>query len=263
MTIEKPQTLVGRVALITGGGSGIGQGAAMALAGEGAAIAVADINPEAAAETTRRLHAAGARAVAVTMDVTDIASVETGFLAAVQALGPVDILVCSAGRNEHSPAGNTILNMDLESWNRLINLNLNGTVYTCRVAAAGMVARHWGRIIMIGSAAGYRLGPGGGGYAVAKAATAAFTKILARELAESHVTVNAVIPFFVDTPMLRRQFPSDAQLTAQMAEGPLANPMHVVLQVQDQVEAILYLCKESGRYITGQALHINGGSFMP
>ena len=255
------QSLAGRVALVTGGGSGIGQGAAFALAKEGAAIAVADINPEAAAATTRHLLAENARAVAIAMDVTDIANVEAGFAAATQALGPVDILVCSAGGNEHAPAGNTIMNMQLDSWNRVINLNLNGTVYSCRTAAA-MVARRWGRIVIIGSTSGFRLSSGGG-YAVAKAATSAFTKILAREVAESHVTVNAVIPFFVDTPMLRKQFPSDAQLAAQMADGPLANPMHVVLQVQDQVEAILYLCKESGRYITGQALHVNGGSFMP
>jgi NAD(P)-dependent dehydrogenase (short-subunit alcohol dehydrogenase family) len=257
------QSLAGRVALITGGGSGIGQGAALALAKEGAAVAVADINPQAAAETTQRLLAENARAIAITMDVTDITSVEAGFAAARQALGTIDILVCSAGGNEHFPVGNTVLNMNLDSWNRLINLNLNGTVYTCRTGVAGMVPRGWGRIIIIGSTAGYRLSGGGGAYAVSKAATAAFTKILAREEAASHVTVNTVIPFFVDTPMLRKQFPSDAQLTAQMADGPLANPMHVVLQVKDQVEAILYLCKESGRYVTGQALHINGGSFMP
>ncbi len=256
-------SLAGRVALITGAGSGIGQGAALALAKAGAAVAVADINPEAAAETTRRLHSENARSVAITMDVTDIDNVQSGFAAAVQALGPIDILVCSAGGNEHSPAGNTVLNMDLDSWNRLINLNLNGTVYTCRAAVAGMVPRRGGRIIIIGSASGYRLAAGGGAYAVAKAAIAAFTKILAREVAADNITVNAVIPFFVDTPMLRKQFPSDEQLAAQMQEGPLANPMHVVLQVQDQVEAILYLCEDSGRYITGQALHINGGSFMP
>ena len=261
--MAQDQSLTGRVALITGGGSGIGQGAAFALARHGAAIALADINPQATAETTRRLHDENARAVGITMDVTDIANVESGFAAAVQSLGPVDILVCSAGSNEHSPAGNTILNMNLDSWNRLINLNLNGTVHACRAAAAGMVARRWGRIVIIGSTSGFRLSSGGGGYAVAKAATSAFTKILAREVAESHVTVNAVIPFFVDTPMLRKQFPSDEELAAQMRDGPLANPMHVVLQVQDQVEAILYLCKDSGRYVTGQALHVNGGSFMP
>jgi len=256
-------SLSGRVALITGGGSGIGQGAALALAQAGAAVAVADINPEAAAETVRRLQSESARAVAITMDVTDIDNVQSGFDAAAAALGPIDILVCSAGGNAHTPGGNTVLNMDLDNWNRLINLNLNGTVYACRVAAAGMVPRRWGRIVIIGSASGYRLASGGGAYAVAKAAIAAFTKILAREVASAQVTVNAVIPFFVDTPMLRKQFPSDEELAAQMRDGPLANPMHVVLQVQDQVEAILYLCKDSGRYVTGQALHVNGGSFMP
>ena len=263
MSTTSEQSLTGRVALITGGGSGIGQGAALALGRAGAAIAVTDIDPQAAAQTTRRLLGENLRALAIPMDVTDIASVESGFAKAAQDLGPVDILVCSAGGNEHNTAGNAILNMDLESWNRLINLNLNGTVYSCRTAAAGMVQRQWGRIVIIGSTSGFRLSSGGGGYAIAKAASAAFTKLLAREVAASNVTVNTVIPIFVDTPMLRKQFPSDQALNAQMQEGPLANPMHVVLQVEDQVAAILYLCKDSGRYITGQALHINGGSFMP
>jgi NAD(P)-dependent dehydrogenase (short-subunit alcohol dehydrogenase family) len=256
-------SLHGRVALVTGAGSGIGRGVALALAREGAAIAVADIDVAAAAETMRLILAENARVISIVMDVTNIANVEAGFAAAAQSLGPVDILISSAGGNEHHPGGNSITNMDLASWDRVLNLNLNGTVYTCRTAASGMVSRNWGRIVIIGSASGYRLASGGGAYAVAKAAIAAFTKILARELASNYVTVNAVIPFFVDTPMLRRQFPSDRELAAQMEDGPLANPMHVVLQVEDQVEAVLYLCRPSGRYVTGQALHVNGGAFMP
>jgi 2-hydroxycyclohexanecarboxyl-CoA dehydrogenase len=254
--------LRGRVALITGGGSGIGRGAAIGLARVGAAIAVADIDAEAAAETVRQVEAGGGRAVAVGMDVTDLASVESGFDSAARALGPVDILVNSAGGNEHSPDGNTTLAMDMASWDRVIRLNLNGTLNTCRVATAGMVARGWGRIVIIGSAAGYRLAGGGGAYAVAKAGVAAFTKILAREMAEHNVTVNSVVPFFVDTPMLRRQIPTEEAMAKTMQEGPLANPMRVVLQVEDQVGAILYLCLASGRFVTGQAIHVNGGAIM-
>jgi 2-hydroxycyclohexanecarboxyl-CoA dehydrogenase len=255
--------LAGRVALVTGAGSGIGRGAACALAVHGVAVAVCDVNGEAACRTVDDILAGGGRAMAVNMDVTDIVSVTAGFAAAEAALGPADILVQSAGGNERAPGGNEIATMDLASWDRVIRLNLYGTMHTCRVAAAGMVARGRGRIIIVGSAAGYRLGAGGGAYAVAKAGMAAFTKILAREVAASQVTVNSVVPFFVDTPMLRRQFPDDAALEAEMTTGKLANPMHVVLQVEDQVEAILYLCRASGRYVTGQALHVNGGSVMP
>jgi 2-hydroxycyclohexanecarboxyl-CoA dehydrogenase len=221
------------------------------------------VNIEAACRTANEITAEGGRALAVEMDVTDIASVTAGFGAAEAALGVVDILVHSAGGNERSPGGDTVANMDLAVWDRVIRLNLYGTVHACHAAAPGMVARGWGRIIIVGSAAGYRLAAGGGAYAVAKAGIAAFTKILAREVAASHVTVNSIVPFFVDTPMLRRQFPDDAALEAEMNTGKLANPMHVVLQVEDQVEAILYLCRASGRYVTGQALHVNGGSIMP
>jgi 2-hydroxycyclohexanecarboxyl-CoA dehydrogenase len=255
--------LQGRVALITGGGSGIGRGAAVALAQAGAAVAVADIDRAAAAETVHMVGAAGGQALAIAMDVTDPASVEHGFADAARALGPVDILINSAGGNEHAPAGNTVARMDLASWDRLIRLNLNGALYTSRVASAGMVERGWGRIVFIGSASGYRLSPGGGAYAVSKAALAAFTTILAREVAEHNVTVNSVAPFFVYTPMLRRQIPSEEAMAKTMREGPLSNPMRVVLQVEDQVAAILYLCKASGRYVTGQALHVNGGAIMP
>lgn len=255
--------LAGRVALVTGAGSGIGRGAALALAGLGVAVAVCDVSNEAACRTAGEMTAEGGRALAVAMDVTDIASVTAGFAAAVAALGDADILVHSAGGNERSPGGDTVANMDLAVWDRIIRLNLYGAVHACRVAAPGMVARGWGRIIIVGSASGYRLAAGGGAYAVAKAGIGAFTKILAREVAASQVTVNSIVPFFVDTPMLRRQFPDDAALAAEMQTGKLANPMHVVLQVEDQVEAILYLCRASGRYVTGQALHVDGGSIMP
>jgi NAD(P)-dependent dehydrogenase (short-subunit alcohol dehydrogenase family) len=255
--------LASRVAMVTGGGSGIGRGAALALARLGAAVAVCDIDLAAAAETTREIAAQGGQALDFAMDVGELESVTAGFGAVSRSLGPVDILVHSAGGNEHSPDGNTVARMDLAAWDRIIHLNLNGTLYVSRTAAAGMTERGWGRIVIVGSAAGYRLGVGGGAYAVSKAAIAAFTKILAREVASRHVTVNSIVPFFVDTPMLRRQFPDDESLTAQMRNGPLANPMHVVLQVQDQVEAILYLCRDSGRYVTGQGLHVNGGAVMP
>jgi len=255
--------LAGRVALVTGAGSGIGRGAAGALARFGVAVAACDLNHEAACHTADDIVADGGRALALEMDVTDIGSVNAGFAAAEAALGLVDILVHSAGGNERSPAGDTVANMDLAVWDRIIRLNLYGTMHTCRVAASGMTKRGSGRIIIVGSASGYRLAAGGGAYAVAKAGIGAFTKILAREVAASQVTVNSIVPFFVDTPMLRRQFPDDAALEAEMKSGKLANPMHVVLQVEDQVEAILYLCRASGRYVTGQALHVDGGSIMP
>jgi NAD(P)-dependent dehydrogenase (short-subunit alcohol dehydrogenase family) len=254
--------LAGRVALVTGAGSGIGRGAAVALASEGAVAVLADIDAAGRNETARMIDAAGGASFEVAMDVADPDDVLRGFAAAANHVGPVDILVNSAGGNEHAPGGNSVAAMDLASWDRVFRLNLYGTLHTCRAAVPAMVERRWGRIVNIGSAAGHRLSAGGGAYAVAKAGVDALTRILAREVGPDNVTVNSVVPFFVDTPMLRRQFPTEEGMAQAMREGPLANPMHVVLQVEDQVAAILYLCRESGRFVTGQALHVNGGAIM-
>jgi 2-hydroxycyclohexanecarboxyl-CoA dehydrogenase len=254
--------LEGHVALVTGAASGIGRGAALALAEAGAAVAVADIDAPGCLETAAAIRARGGRAIELAMDVTNAANVTQGFAEAAAQFGPVDILVNSAGANEGGAFGNDIANLDLAIWDRLIRLNLYGPLHTCKTAIPSMIERRWGRIVNIGSAAGYRLSPGGGGYAVAKAAVDALSRILAREVGPHNVTVNCVVPFFVDTPMLRRQFPTDAAMAEVMRDGPLANPMHVVLQVEDQVAAILYLCRESGRYVTGQAIHVDGGAIM-
>jgi NAD(P)-dependent dehydrogenase (short-subunit alcohol dehydrogenase family) len=109
-----------------------------------------------------------------------------------------------------------------------------------------------------GIGCGYIWSVGGGAYAVAKAGMAALTKIMAREVAASQVTVISIVPFFVDTPMLRRRFPDDEVMEAEMRNGKMANPIQFVLQVEDQVEAILYVCRAPGRYVTGQALHVDG-----
>jgi NAD(P)-dependent dehydrogenase (short-subunit alcohol dehydrogenase family) len=257
------QELQNRVAFITGGASGIGHATALALAAEGAAIAVADINGEVAKAVAAEVKALGVNAVAVVVDVTDLAAVEAAFDSVGKALGAVDILVNSAGHNDRGQGRNTIAELDLARWDAIMRLNLYGTLYCCRVAVKSMMARRWGRIVNIGSAAGYRLDAGGGAYAVSKAALPALTKILAKEVAAYGVTVNAVAPFFTDTPMLRKRFATREDMQQAIETGPVTNPMHSVLEARDQADAVLYLCKESGRYVTGQTLHVNGGSYMP
>ncbi|ATE66410.1 NAD(P)-dependent oxidoreductase [Rhizorhabdus dicambivorans] len=255
--------LAGRTALVVGGGSGIGRASALALARHGAAIAVADLDLAAAAAVAAEIEATGASACALPVDVTDLASVEEAHRTAMTRLGPVDILINSAGANERGNSGHAVAEIDLERWDAILRLNLYGTLHCCRVAARSMIGRGWGRIVNIGSAAGYRLEAGGGAYAVSKAAIPALTKILAKEVGRHGVTANVVVPFFTDTPMLRRRFPDRQSMDAALQSGALASPMGVVLDAEDQAAAVLYLCLESGRYVTGQSIHVNGGSWMP
>lgn len=255
--------LGGRTALVTGGGSGIGREAAIALAAEGAAIVVADLDAAAAEETVQAIERKGGQALAVVTDVTSQASVEATHAAAVERFGAVDILVTSAGGNDRGEAGYEVGEIDLERWHAIMRLNLEGTLLCCRAAVPMMKARGWGRIVTIGSAAGYRLEPGGGAYAVSKAAIAALTKVLAKEVGPYGVTANMVVPFFTDTPMLRRRLPTEAAMKEKLNSPLLQTPMNVVLEARDQAAAILYLCRESGRYVTGQSLHVNGGAYMP
>lgn len=255
--------LAGRTALITGGGSGIGREAAFSLAAEGAAIVVADLDPTAAEETVAAVRRRGGDALGVATDVTSQSSVEAAHAKAVERFGAVDILVTSAGANDRGTGGYEIGEIDMERWRAIMRLNLEGSLLCCRAAVPMMKARRWGRIVTVGSTAGYRLEPGGGGYAMAKAALAAMTKMLAKEVGPFGVTANMVVPFFTDTPMLRRRLPTEAAMKQALASPLLQTPMDVVLEAKDQAAAILYFCRESGRYVTGQSLHVNGGAYMP
>lgn len=259
--MEQNRDLEGRVALVTGGGGGIGGATVMALAASGAAMVVADKVLEKAQQLAQQVLASGGKAMAVEVDVTDPAQVDALFATARDALGPVDVLVNVAG----GQVGGTmpISRMDIDGWDATMRLNLYGPMMTCRAALPSMIERRWGRIVNIGSASAHRQWSGAGAYSVAKSALPGLTKLIARENASKGITANVVVPAVTDTPGTRRMYDDAGFAEVVGRGGMLENPMHVVLEPKDLAAAIRYLCCESGRYVTGQTLHVNGGSFMP
>lgn len=248
--------LTNRVALVTGGSSGIGAATAAVLAGCGARVAIGyNANRDGAEEVARQIAQSGGNAVALRADLRHVATVQGLVEEAVAALGPIDILVNGAGSLiRRSP----LSQLTEEDWNEVLSLNLSSAVFCAKAVAPSMVARRRGAIVNIGSIAGHNGGgPGAGPYAAAKAGLMAMTKSLAKELAPHGVRVNAVSPGVIDTrfhevfstPEMMRNFVSTIPL------GRIGTPMECA-------KAITFLVSDAASYIVGETLEINGGQMM-
>ncbi len=224
-------TFTGRVAVVTGGGRGIGAATAEALAAMGAAVAVLARSVAEVDAVAARVQAQGGQSLAVACDVADPAAVARAFAAITHALGPVDILVNNAG--VVAPLGPTAT-IDLAAWQQAMMVNLVGPMACIRAVLPGMLERHWGRIVNVstGAAAGAGMG-NGNAYAVSKAGLEMLTRNLAAELAGTGVTVNAVRPGTVDTAMqtgIRESDPAAigdalvARFQAMYTSGNLIDP---------------------------------------
>jgi 2-hydroxycyclohexanecarboxyl-CoA dehydrogenase len=246
----------GRVALVTGGGGGIGAAIATAFAADGHAVAVADLRLRAARESVERVAAAGGRAAPLEVDVTDGGSVAEAIARAGRELGPVEILVNNAGWDELKPFVET----DEEFWDRVIAINFKGCLHTTRAALPGMIERGYGRIVNIASDAG-RVGSSMESvYSGAKGGVIAFTKTIAREVARAGVTANAVCPGPTRTPLLD-------QMTAEGGEKLVdalvrAVPMRRLGEPEDVAAAVAFLASDRAGFITGQTLSVSGGLTM-
>ena len=246
-----------RTALVTGGGGGIGRAIALALAGDSRRVAVADLDQETAAETASMITAAGGGAVAVRLDVTDSDSVRAGIAQARAELGPIEILVNNAGWDELAP----FLETDERFWDRVIEINFKGCLRLTRETLPAMVERGWGRMVNIGSDAG-RVGSSlESVYSGAKAGVIAFTKTIAREVAYSGVTANAVCPGPTRTPLLEGMTSGEGgeKLIASLER---AVPMRRLGEPEDVGAAVAFLASERAGYITGQTLSVSGGLTM-
>src|ERR1700709_879551 len=186
-----------RVAVVTGGASGMGEATCHELGRQGHKVAVLDLGTEAAQRVCGDLRASGVTALAVSADVSDRAAVEEAFAKIRTELGPVHILVTSAGLVDFAP----FAEITIDAWERLIAVNLTGTFHCCQVAVPDMLDAGWGRIVMISSSSAQRGSPKMAHYAASKGALLSLTRSLAREYAQMGITVNNIPPSAIETPM--------------------------------------------------------------
>ena len=251
--------MTSRVAFVTGGAQGIGGGISEALGAAGFRVAIADLNLDAAQETATRIVDAGGTAIAVSVDVTDTASVQSAVKTVTDQLGDIEIAVNNAGWDDFMPFVKT--NEDF--WNRILDINFKGALRVCHTVVPGMMERGFGRVINIGSDAG-RVGSSlEAVYSGAKGGIIAFSKTLAREVATKGVTVNTVCPGPTDTPALRK-FADASGEDADKVIGGMARavPMKRLGNPSDVAAAVVFFASDATEYITGQTLSVSGGLTM-
>jgi NAD(P)-dependent dehydrogenase (short-subunit alcohol dehydrogenase family) len=248
--------LTGKVALVTGAARGIGCAIAEVYAEHGAHVAVADVLLDEARTVAEGIDADGGRAIALELDVSDPSSVQQAVADVVAEFGRLDILVNNAGIHR----GHLIVDFPLEDWEAVFAVNLRGTFLCSQAAARQMIAQGGGGcIINMSSASGKKPDPQGAAYCASKSAVIGFTRVLALELGEYGIRVNAVLPGATDTRMLRdvtdRVPGLMDDLVARTALDKIATP-------QDQANAFLFLASELASHITGEQLVVAGGEFM-
>lgn len=245
-----------RVAIVTGAARGIGAAIAHALAADGWSVAVCDLNLAAASDTAAELRAMhGVAAAGIAVDIADTASVR-GAVAEVEAtLGPITALVNNAGIDVIKP----FVDSTEDEWDRIIAVNLRGTIGFCRAVLDGMIERNGGRIVSIASDAG-RVGSSGEAvYSATKGGVIAFGKTLAREVARYGITVNSVCPGPTETALLAQVADYSEKLYAGLAK---AIPLRRTAQPGDIAPAVAFLLSDGAGYITGQTLSVSGGLTM-
>ncbi|WP_436791943.1 SDR family NAD(P)-dependent oxidoreductase [Yinghuangia sp. YIM S10712] len=243
-----------RVAVVTGGASGLGLSICEHLARQGRHVGVLDLDAAAAEEAASALRASGAKAVGVAADVSDRAAVDKALGEVRAALGPIEILVTSAGVSGFVP----FEELTADVWARTLAVNLTGTFNCVQSAIGDMVAGGWGRIVTISSAAGQTGALRQVHYSASKGGVIAMTKTLALEYAAKGITVNTIPPFTADTPMMRTMQESKylppAEVLARMVPAGR-------LGTGDDIAAVCaFLCTDEAGYVTGQVIGVNGGA---
>ncbi len=244
-----------QVVLITGAGRGIGKALALAFAQAGARVAVNDINPDSCVKTADEIIASGGQAVACHADVANKLAVQAMLIDLEDRWGRVDVLVNNAGVEPHKP----IVQLDEWDWNRTIDVNLKGA-FICSQSVGRMMQKQGGGVIVniasiAGRAAGLR---DRSAYVASKTGLIGFTKECAREFAAYNIRVNAVCPGVIITEMTAHLRQNEAQLKKWLEDIPLGR----LGEPADVTGPVLFLCSDAARYITGQAINVDGGKVM-
>ena len=239
-----------KVALVTGGASGIGKATAVLFAHEGARVAVADYSAD-GRDTVEAIKTAGGEAMFVSVDVSDTGQVTKMVEAVLQAYGRIDILFNGAGILYYG----TLLETDEQAWNRVISINLGGTYLCCRAVLPHMIRQGGGSIINVASTVGaHDACANAVAYVTSKGGVTLFTKAVAIDHAKQGVRVNALVPGATDTPMIRKAIAPDAleALAASQPIGRLGRP-------EELAKAVLFLASDDASFVTGTAMYVDGG----
>ena len=246
----------GRVVVVTGAASGIGLGIAQMFAGNGHPVAMLDFDEQTLERESAELRKEGVKLLAHPVDVSNRSQVEAAYAAVRKHLGPIAIVIANAGISSAAD----FQSMTVETWQRMIDVNLTGVFHTLQPALSDMVAAKWGRIVTISSQAAQSGAQDRAHYAASKAGVIGLTRSLARELARHGITVNTIPPSLVDTPLAR-----------QGVRSGQVPPLEVIAQAipisrpgtpEDIAGACEFLCSDKASYITGQEINVNGGTWM-
>jgi 3-oxoacyl-[acyl-carrier protein] reductase len=245
-------SLKDKVAFVTGASQGIGRAIALAFAQSGAKVAVAARQAGKLEDLVKEIEAAGGEALAVPLDVADPAQVKTAFAAVLAKFGKLDVLVNNAAITKDTLA----LRMKLEDWDAVLRTNLTGTYLCIQQALGAMLKARYGRIVNITSVVARTGNAGQANYVSSKAGVIGLTRAIAVEVASRSITVNAVAPGFIETPMTD---PLSLELKEKMKS---MIPLGRFGTDKEIASAVMFLASDEAAYITGQVLDVNGGMYM-
>jgi 3-oxoacyl-[acyl-carrier protein] reductase len=238
-----------KVAIVTGGGGGIGGAIVQRFARQGAKLAVADIDAEAAKASAANVAAQGADGMPIAADVTDKKSVDGMVKATLDRWGRIDILINVAGGADRK----LVVDMTAADWDHIVDMNLKSVFLCSQAVLPAMLKQRYGKIVNISSIYGFTGNATRSSYAAAKAGVAAFTKSLALEVVKEGININAVAPGRVSTPRVRSHYSDQAwaDAVAQIPMGRTGTPDEIA-------STVLFLVTDENKYITGQTIHVNG-----